>query len=162
MDSAQRRTKVFIHGLEGSSQGVKASFFRGKYPDMLIEDYVGGFEERMAKLNATLADKENLILVGSSLGGLMATVFACGRPEKIYRLILLAPALNYLPPEMCRDRRFDFPVILYHGTHDDVVPSGPVREIAARLFTDLAWHLVEDDHSLHETFLGLPWDELLS
>lgn len=129
---------------------------------MIIEDFTGTFKTRMDKLNNILAGKSNLILVGSSYGGMMACAFSCRMPEKIKKLILLAPALNHMSPESYRGKKLDFPVTIYHGDRDDVVPPGPVHEIARTLFTDLTYHLVADDHSLHSTFAGLDWDSLLS
>jgi pimeloyl-ACP methyl ester carboxylesterase len=155
-------TLVFIHGLDSSSRGTKGAFFQARYPRMIVEDFEGPFEERMAKLEILLADKDGLTLIGSSLGGLMAVVFSFRHVEKIAKLILLAPALNHLPPEMCRDLKLDFPVVIYHGNHDEVVPPGPVHDIARQIFTNLTYHLVEDDHSLHEIFFSLAWDDLLS
>lgn len=155
-------TLVFIHGLDGSSQGTKGAFFQERYPWMIVEDFFGPFEERMAKLEALLADKDDLILIGSSYGGLMAAVFSCRHEKKIARLILLAPALNHLPPEIWQDMKLDFPVVIYHGSQDEVVPPGPVHDLARKIFNNLSYHLVQDDHSLHETFFALSWDELLS
>jgi hypothetical protein len=60
-------TRVFIHGLESSSQGTKGVFFRARYPDMIIEDFFGLFPQRMEKLEGLLAGKKDLILVGSRL-----------------------------------------------------------------------------------------------
>ena len=155
-------TLAFIHGLDSSSRAAKGAFFRERYPRMIVEDFVGTFEERMAKLETLLADKDDLTLVGSSLGGLMAAVYSCRHREKIARLILLAPALNHLPPAMCRDLKLDFPVVIYQGNRDNVVPPGPVHDMALNIFTNLTYHLVEDDHSLHDTFFTLAWDDLLS
>ena len=76
-------TCAFIHGLESSSQGAKGVFFRQRYPDMIIEDFEGPLSERMEKLKELLANKDNLILVGSSYGGLMAAVYACLHEEKV-------------------------------------------------------------------------------
>ena len=162
ISGTDRSKMVFIHGLDGSSQGVKGTFFRERYPHMIVEDFSGSFEERMAKLEALLADKDDLTLIGSSLGGLMAAVFACRHREKIAKLILLAPALNHLPPEFYRDLQVNFPVVIYHGRQDDVVPPGPVHDIARKIFTNLTYHLVQDDHSLHQIFFTLAWDDLLS
>lgn len=153
---------VFIHGLESSGQGVKGAFFRARYPHMIVEDFFGSFEERMAKLDALLVDKDNLILIGSSYGGLMAVVFSCRNEKKIAKLILLAPALNHMPPEIYGDLKLDFPVVIYHGNRDEVVPPGPVHEFACKIFNKLTHHLVQDDHSLHQTFFTLAWDDLLS
>ena len=116
----------------------------------------------MAKLDALLADKDDMTLIGSSYGGLMAAVFACRNEKKIAKLILLAPALNHMPPEICRGLKLDFPVIVYHGNRDEVVPPGPVHDFARKIFTDLTYHLVQDDHALHQTFFTLTWDDLLS
>ncbi|MBN1662512.1 MAG: alpha/beta hydrolase [Deltaproteobacteria bacterium] len=154
-------TRVFIHGLESSSQGTKGQYFRSKFPHMIIEDYTGSLKNRMAKLNAVLAGKTDLILVGSSYGGLMAAMYACAHPEKVKKLILLAPALNLAAFRPYLKNRLTMPTILYQGRHDDVVPPAPVREIAGRLFSDLQYHLVDDDHPLTRSFETLNWDALL-
>jgi pimeloyl-ACP methyl ester carboxylesterase len=156
-----RLIRVFVHGLESSSQGMKGVFFRSRYPDMIIEDYVGTFKERMNKLNNILFHKKNLILVGSSYGGLMATVYAGHYEEKIQKLILLAPALNIDEFKPYLTKKLTLPVILYHGKNDDVVPPAAVWEIARAVFANLRYHLVDDDHSLHNTFSAMDWDSLL-
>jgi pimeloyl-ACP methyl ester carboxylesterase len=153
--------RVFIHGLESTSQGTKSVWFRARYPGMIIGDYQGSLAERMETLRQRLAGKENLILVGSSYGGLMAALFACASPERVRRLVLLAPALHLAEFEPCQEKSLDLPVFLYHGSHDDVVPPGPVRDIAVRVFWNLAYRLLEDDHSIHRNFPLLPWDDLL-
>lgn len=154
-------TRVFIHGLESSSQGTKGVFFRTRYPDMIIEDFVGSFKERMNKLHDILFHRNNLIVVGSSYGGLMATVYAAKNEEKIKKLILLAPALNAVEFNSYSHMKIHLPVIMYHGSKDDVVPPAAVREIAGEVFTHLHYHLVDDDHSLHDTFSLMDWDDLL-
>ena len=57
--------------------------------------------------------------------------------------------------------RIDTPVVLYHGRRDDVVPPQAVQAIAQNVFANLDYHLVDDDHSLHDTFGGMAWDDLL-
>jgi hypothetical protein len=49
-------TRVFIHGLESTSRGTKDVFFRERYPDMIIEDYVGSFAQRMERLEGLVED----------------------------------------------------------------------------------------------------------
>lgn len=155
-------TRVFIHGLESSSQGTKGLFFRSKYPDMIVEDFIGSFHERMDKLNTLLINKSDLIIVGSSYGGLMATVFAFNNHDKIKKIILLAPALNIEEFLMLyRDKKLHIPVTIYHGRDDDVVPPLPVYDIARMIFTKLQHYMVDDDHSLHRTFSLMDWDVLL-
>ncbi len=154
-------TRVFIHGLESSSMGTKGVFFRGKYPDMIIEDFVGTFKDRMEKLNRILTGKAPLILVGSSYGGLMAVVYAFNNEKGVKKLILLAPALDIYEFEPYIGRQLTSPVVIYHGRNDDVVSPSSVHDIAGKLFRNLAHHLVEDDHSLHMTFNLINWDDLL-
>ncbi len=154
-------TRVFIHGRDSSSRGTKGSFFREKYPEMLIDDYTGALEERMAKLERGLSGRKDLILVGSSFGGLMATLFACNHAPSVRRLILLAPALGLARLRVYDSTPLQLPVTLYHGKHDVVVPPEPVRQVAAKLFLNLDYHLVEDDHNLHRVFPTLDWDGLL-
>jgi pimeloyl-ACP methyl ester carboxylesterase len=153
-------TRAFIHGLDSSSRGTKGCFFRERYPEMILEDYSGPLEERMAKLERDLAGKKNLILVGSSYGGLMAALFSCRNETRVRRLILLAPALGFTDFNIC-SRPLQIPVILYHGRFDDIVPLEPTREIAARLFANLDHRIVEDVHDLHRIFSKLDWDDLL-
>ena len=85
---------VFIHGLESTAQGAKGQFFSQNFPQMIIEDYIGDFATRMRKLDSLLAGKNNLIIVGSSYGGLMAVQYAMENENRVKKLILLAPALN--------------------------------------------------------------------
>lgn len=154
-------TRVFIHGLDSSSMGAKGVFFRGKYPDMIIEDFVGTFEERMKELNRILSGKAHLILVGSSYGGLMAAVYAFNNEKSIKKLILLAPALDIYEFKPYLGRQLPLPVVIYHGRNDDVVSPSSVEDIARKIFPNLEYHLVEDDHSLHMTFSLMNWNGLL-
>jgi len=155
-------TRVFIHGLESSSQGDKGRYFRERYPDMIIEDYFGSLEQRMETLRKRLEGKADLILVGSSYGGLMATNFACEQEERVRKLVLLAPALSLPGFAPYLNRRLCVPTALFHGSGDDVVPPEPVREIAEQVFLNLSYNRVVDDHSLHETFSSMAWDSLIN
>jgi pimeloyl-ACP methyl ester carboxylesterase len=152
---------VFIHGLDSSSRGTKGTFFRERVPRMLMSDFTGLLEERMARLEEDLAGKNNLILVGSSYGGLMAALYACENEARIRRLILLAPALGHGDFSACERNPLGLPVILYHGRHDTVVPPEATRRIAERLFRNLESHLVDDDHNLHLVFPKLDWNVML-
>jgi len=154
-------TLVFIHGLESTSQGTKGQFFRRHFPQMIVEDYFGDFNERMQKLAGLLAGKDNLILVGSSYGGLMAGQYALQNENRVRKMILLAPAL--MLPEFTPEagKQLNIPVTIYHGTEDDVVDPYLVKSIAEKVFRRLEHHLVSDDHSLTKTFPSLNWGKLL-
>ena len=137
-------------------------FFRERYPGMIIEDYDGPFARRMEKLEELLTDKTDLILVGSSYGGLMAAVYACLHEERVRKLVLLAPALHLEPFTPYRDKILQIPVAIFHGLQDDVVPLGEVRSAAERSFPHHTLAVLQDDHSLHLTFPALDWESLLS
>lgn len=154
-------TRVFIHGLESSSHGTKGVFFRMGYPDMIVEDYPGTLDERMERLNGILAERQNIILVGSSYGGLMAAIYACEHADRVSKVILLAPALHLEEFRPYHGKKLDIPAVVFHGTDDDVVPLQAVRDIAEGIFTDITYHIVDDDHPLRTTFLTYDWDALL-
>ncbi len=58
---------IFIHGLEGNSQGVKASLLRRLYPGMLIPDFPGSLAERMQRLAQITADQDGWTLIDEVL-----------------------------------------------------------------------------------------------
>ena len=156
-----KTTGVYIHGLDTSSRGTKGLFFAEKSPEVLREDYSGTFEDRMAKLRRVLDGRENLVLVGSSYGGLMAAVFALCHADRVRRIVLLAPALTLPEFEPYLAMRSEVPAVVYHGIHDDVVPPAGVEAVCRSVFTRLDYFSVDDDHLLHKTFRGLDWDGLL-
>jgi len=153
---------MFLHGLEGSSQGVKASLLRGLFPNILIPDFSGDLETRMTALEKILGTQRGWILIGSSFGGLMAALFACQHPEQVRRLVLLAPALiwpdfaSQPPPPM------DVPALIYHGRQDHLVPLEMVQALANLVFNRLEFHAVDDDHGLYKTVHELDWKAILA
>ncbi|RLB43340.1 MAG: alpha/beta hydrolase [Deltaproteobacteria bacterium] len=157
-----RTTRIFVHGLDSSNQGTKATFFRQHYPDMILPNFPGSLEERMEALERVLQGRSNIILVGSSFGGLMGTLFALDNEERVRRLVLLAPALNLVEPETYEGRLISVPTWIYHGTGDEVIPIEVIKDIGAKLFKNLTFVELNDDHNLHSTFRDLPWEELLS
>ena len=89
-----KSTQFFLHGLESSSKGTKGRWFAEHFPEMIIPDFSGDLSSRLQSLETVCGDVQNLILVGSSFGGLMATIFAMEHEAQCSRLVLLAPALN--------------------------------------------------------------------
>jgi predicted esterase len=159
--NAMKPARVFIHGLESSGWGTKGIFFRDRYPGMIIENFDGSFAQRMEKLDGLLAKKDDLILVGSSYGGLMAAAYAYLHEERVKKLILLAPALHLEPFQPYLNKTLQIPVAVFHGLQDEVVPLEAVQAIAKQSFTDHTFTALDDDHSLHRTFASLDWDTLL-
>lgn len=155
-------TSVFIHGLDSSSKGTKASFFRKYFPHMIVNDFHGSLAERMTQLNLFFRPENDLVLVGSSLGGLMAVLYALRNKDKVKKLILLAPAFNFPDFGPYKKRKIDIPTTLYQGTRDTVTPIDTIKPIAKNIFEDLTFYEVDDDHNLHATFKNIPWTTLLS
>lgn len=153
--------RIFIHGLESSNQGTKAVFFRERYPEMIIPYFTGELEERMIKLEEILSDGSGIRFVGSSFGGLMASIFAMQYESRVDRLILLAPAIHRIREAPYVRRKIAVPVHIYHGTHDEVIPLKDVEREAKELFSDLTFNIVDDDHFLHKTFQTIHWNQHL-
>ena len=156
-----KQRMIFIHGLEGSSQGIKARLLRSLFPDILTPDFVGTLKQRMQQLYNIVGDQPGWKMIGSSFGGLMATIFACERPKQVERLILLAPALLWPEFDSQSQAPISVPTIIYHGWQDEVVPLEPTRKVAERLFLRLDFRPVDDDHGLYKTTHELNWKDLL-
>ena len=154
--------KIFLHGLESSSRGAKAVFLKDLYPDMVIPDFKGSLAERMASLHAILAGQKNIILIGSSFGGLMATIFAMENYEAVIRIVLLAPALNFPEFSEYTVQRIDIPTWMIIGRNDTVTPADKVVSAARNIFTNLYYDEVDDDHMLARTFRELDWKTMLA
>src|SRR5258708_31004006 len=98
---------VYLHGFASSPQSTKAKFFARKFAQANIAFEApavdaGSFEsltisgqlEVVAKAAQAkaVADAEPLVLMGSSLGGYLAALYAADHPKLVDRLILMAPA----------------------------------------------------------------------
>jgi pimeloyl-ACP methyl ester carboxylesterase len=158
----QRETPlIFIHGLQSSSQGFKARLLREHFPAMLIPDFTGSLEERMAQLRPLLARESEWVIIGSSFGGLMGTLYTAQHPEQVRRLVLFAPAFTRPYMETNPPAPISTPTVIYHGRRDTVVPFEPARALAERIFHNLTFHAIDDDHMLHTTVQQLDWNHLL-
>jgi len=153
---------IFIHGLEGTSQGEKARLLRSIFPAILTPDFAGVLEARLECLRNILGDERGWRMIGSSFGGLMAAIYACERPAQVEQLILLAPALLWPDFAASPPAPVDVPVIIYHGTQDKIIPMQPTRELANRIFRNLDFRTVDDDHGLYKTVHAIDWKALLA
>ncbi|MFX0147470.1 MAG: DUF2085 domain-containing protein [Candidatus Hodarchaeota archaeon] len=160
---------IFIHGLESSGQGFKAQYLKSIFPNILTPDFKkfdskesfkSLLSERMMQLDTILEEKNNWVIFGSSFGGLMGALYTLQNPEKVERLILFAP---FLALEEFVDLKFEpvkIPVTIYHGKNDNVVPLDKTMEEASKLFKNLEYNIVDDDHYLHSTIKKVNWKEL--
>jgi pimeloyl-ACP methyl ester carboxylesterase len=161
-DSFDPSHLIFIHGLEGTSQGAKATLLRSLFPAMRIPDFRGSLEQRMADLYPILGNSDAWTVVGSSFGGLMAAIFSCQKPAQVRMLVLMAPALILPQFVDSHPAPVDIPTIVYHGRRDEIIPLEPTRQLAQQYFRNLTFHQVDDDHGLYKTAHEIDWPALLA
>ena len=154
-------TLYFLHGLESSGRGTKGTYLKNHFPNIHCPDFTGPLTDRLDQFHELCKDQADLVLVGSSYGGLMAACHAIKYPQQVARIILLAPALNYEsfePPET----KLIIPTLLVMGRDDDVCPPDLVEPLAKRTFSNLEIIIADDDHMLHNTFQNMNWSDLFS
>lgn len=153
---------IYLHGSDSTSNSGKARLFREWFPGMLTPDFTGSFDERMRQLYPILTDKTDWTLIGSSYGGLMAVIFALEHPDQVRKLVLLAPALLLEPlASLSALEPLSIPTTVIHGTLDSVVPLEPVRAVVQRLFSNVKYYVVEDEHRLSKSVYELNWSSIL-
>ena len=161
---------IFIHGLTSSGSGFKGKLLKKLFPEILTPDFVpytpeishqALLHERMTQLKSILEKKIPWILIGSSFGGLMGALYACKHPEKISYLILLAPALLSQKLNPKKFNPISVPVTIFHGKNDSVIPLKLTRKRAEKLFHNLEYFVVDDDHMLHNTVQNIDWLSLV-
>jgi pimeloyl-ACP methyl ester carboxylesterase len=160
INSQIKHSTYFLHGLDSSGSGTKGRFFAREFPHVACPDFEGTLQNRLHQLDELCKNQQQLILIGSSFGGLMAACYASRYPEKVAKLILLAPALNfggYQPPS----ELLQTPTFLIIGKNDTVTPASAVIPLAEATFANLRVHIEDDDHMLHETFPTLDWPYML-
>ncbi|MHA2397789.1 MAG: YqiA/YcfP family alpha/beta fold hydrolase [Promethearchaeota archaeon] len=170
MKNTQNYNVIFIHGLESSGHGFKGRLLKELIPQILTPDFepfdpnvlmYDLLPKRMDQLNRILNSKNSLVLIGSSFGGLMASLFVFQNPKRVEKMILLAPLLVSRKLKPRNHPPMSVPVIVFHGKNDKIVKCKHTRERAKLLFTNLQYTIVDDDHSLHKTVKSLNWHKLI-
>ena len=135
---------LFLHGLESGPHGSKFMALKAEFGDILAPD-CSGIKNEQERLKIIRRDIEKistpLLVVGSSMGGLMALLLQQAEPEKVAGMVLCAPAIHR-PEAQSLDFEKLPPTIVIHGTRDNVVPFQVSRVFGDRLIA------VEDDHRL--------------
>ncbi|HEY3937549.1 MAG TPA: YqiA/YcfP family alpha/beta fold hydrolase [Bryobacteraceae bacterium] len=94
---------VYLHGFASSPRSRKALFFADKLaalgfsveiPDLAQGDFLHLTISNQLQVVERAARGEPLLLIGSSMGGYLAALYAARHPE-VDRLILLAPAFRF-------------------------------------------------------------------
>jgi hypothetical protein len=102
---------VYLHGFASGPRSSKAQFFRRKFaaagvPMEIPQLDEGRFEDltisgQLGVIERAVGDRP-AILMGSSLGGYLAALFAARHRAQVERLVLLAPAFQF--PRRWRER----------------------------------------------------------
>jgi pimeloyl-ACP methyl ester carboxylesterase len=148
---------MFIHGLMGSSQGVKASLLKEIFPEILTPDFTGTLDERLEQLDQIVCSGGKWKVVGSSLGGLMAAIYSSRNPERIKRMVLLSPALTWPDFANALPQKLEMPVVVYLAEKDTLLPLEDLLPIVEQVFSHRIIRIVDDEHNLHNTLHKIDW-----
>ncbi len=135
---------LFLHGLESGPHGSKYQALTWMFGAVTAPD-CSGIRDAQQRLRIILhdlgAEREPFVVVGSSMGGLMAMLLHQSRPELVAGLVLCAPALHRPEAEPVDPATLP-PTRVIHGRRDTVVPPETSLPFGDRLT------LVDDDHRL--------------
>ena len=94
---------LYLHGFASGVLSGKATYFRSRFAEvgteLEIPDLAGGDFENLTisgqlQVVESHLDGEPAVLIGSSMGGYLAALYASSHPE-ILKLVLLAPAFGF-------------------------------------------------------------------
>lgn len=95
---------LYLHGFASSPQSKKAQFFATRFsaagasleiPDLVTEGFFHLTVTAQLRAIEAAAAGRRVSLIGSSLGGYLAALYASRHPGQVARLVLLAPAFGF-------------------------------------------------------------------
>src|SRR4051812_44077838 len=120
---------IYLHGFASGPSSKKAKFFKKKFESlglaMSIPDLAQGKFESLTitgqlEVVAQATEGRSVTLIGSSLGGYLAALYAARHPE-VERLVLMAPAFGFakrwpeiLGPDIMREWRDTGSRLVFH------------------------------------------------
>jgi pimeloyl-ACP methyl ester carboxylesterase len=138
---------VYLHGFASSPQSSKAQYFRKQFEEkgltLEIPALDGGdfthltITGQLRIVDAAVAVTDQpTVLLGSSLGGYLAALYAARHPLAIAKLVLLAPAFQFprrwherhSPEELERWRRDGSAPVFHYGYNREVPLSYQIME----------------------------------
>lgn len=134
---------LFFHGKESGPHGRKYQAL-SKALRVLSPDFQGmDIAERLAVAEKLTEGAKDLVVVGSSYGGLLAALLYSKHPERFRNYLLLAPALLLDADSI---ERMPAGAVVIHGRQDEIVPLDPTRAICEKF--GVRFVEVDDQHSL--------------
>jgi len=128
---------VYLHGFASGPGSTKARFFRARFAELgvaldvpdLAPDFTHMTIGSMLAIVDAILDRGPAVLLGSSLGGYLATLAAARRPDRVPALVLFAPAFGFVqrweervdPAAMARWRAKGTARV-YHYGHERELP----------------------------------------
>lgn len=166
----------YIHGYMSDPNSTKGALFNKtlnakaiKYRDCEPEDLK--IYDCLSRIKSEIKNDENAILIGSSLGGLLAAKTALDN-SNVKQIILLNPAIipqyvdistiQDMPQEILFDmqdnrlfeEKISSKINIFAGTMDDVVPNRWVKDFAKAQNVEINY--LKDDHSFNRNLQKLP------
>ena len=157
---------VYIHGYQSSPEGTKGVLFSRTlraialtYRDVPPEDLV--IADCLARIKKDINSFNEVVLIGSSLGGLLASVTALEN-SNVRQLFLLNPAImppgtdidsiNSMPKRILKEmyfpklfsKKISSEIIIFRGSKDEVVTDEWVLPFAQ--YQEATVHFLADDH----------------
>lgn len=132
---------VYLHGFASSPESTKAKLFYRNFamiggtvhvPDLAQGDFEGlTIKGQLKVVDETVRELQPVLLIGSSLGGYLAALYASRQPEQVKNLVLLAPAFAFAkqtaeslgPAEMEKWKK-DGKRMVHHYGEMDLCPIG--------------------------------------
>ena len=192
-----RKRVVFCHGLESGPNGSKARYLRRHFPSTIVPDLnmsafslakrnsfvrnnfnfraslLGCAKIALAAIEQQMDPDDDVILVGSSWGGLVALSLITDHGFKPYKAVLISPALSihgiaarFFPDFMPSYLPTETSIVLIHGTADDTVNFYSSQQLAAKFPKQITFEVAENgDHRLNNYLInpskGFPEGRLL-
>ena len=141
---------IYLHGLASSPGSKKAAWLRERFeaagwrldsPELNVPSFEGmRVSAQVAAVSAAvdLCPGVRPLLIGSSLGALSTLVYAAGNPERVGRVVLLAPALDFIATHLARLAGSTAEEWAERGYVRILHYDGVVRRLGHQLVTDAA------------------------
>tara|TARA_B110000116_G_scaffold153911_1_gene133074 strand:+ start:1290 stop:1778 length:489 start_codon:yes stop_codon:yes gene_type:complete len=146
---------VWAHGLWGSPNGSKITAIRESGVKVIAPDFNEMELVNRVQLLEKTIEIGDVVLAGSSWGGLACALTAQKKPDKLKGLLLLAPALHYPePPNDNPDNLIapdGIPITIIHSKTDDIVPISASKDYVKRSGNNVNLIVVEDNHVLENS-----------
>jgi pimeloyl-ACP methyl ester carboxylesterase len=136
---------IYLHGFASSPNSKKAMIFRDRFaaagieievPELAVEGFHNLTISGQLRVIESSAAGRGVSLIGSSLGGYLAALYAARHPE-VDRLVLLAPAFGFA-------RRWEEELGEEALRQWQQTGSRQVMNYAAGGMTSLGWQFLED------------------